>query len=261
MSKRKRWTNKLELDGDRTGMKCGGYGAMVVTNELGRGFNELLLKYRPWDWWSTWTFTRPYSAESASRCFEAFMRTLGHDTKYLYAIEANRTREGTHVHAVVGNVYSIRRDDTWARWFKRYGRCHIVPFNEHELTACGQYLSKYLAKGACWWNLSVPCQGELKLRHRPRAVSGASAVRVWSADTPRTRPEPKPEPETTVELVTTSRLRGGEHVRKLNERELQKLLWSRKGGRPCSDLLTDSNTLYDVQKVAESAGGVFKLAR
>lgn len=224
----------------RTSRKNG----FVVLDEHGDAFGKLLQEYGPWDWWSTWTFAKPYSAESAARCFEAFMKALGEDVSYLYVIEANRFREGTHVHAVVGNVSRLRRDDTWGKWFKRYGRCHVVPYDNREQDGCGQYLSKYLTKGACWWNIKAHPQGGLSLRHRPRLhrAERASTSPLQQSAVDRSMADGADAVLCrSVRLLTTSKLSGKSHAKEMDESEWKKALWFRKGGRPVAGSLKGSD--------------------
>jgi len=126
--------------------------------DVAAGFTKLLYLLPARDWWSTWTFDREYSAMSASKAWVRFMSLVNPEACYLYVVEANRWREGTHVHAVVGNVRNLRRKDIWQRWFKRYGRCHIVPFKQGQTGWCGRYVAKYMCKGLCWWDISIPGQ-------------------------------------------------------------------------------------------------------
>lgn len=129
-------------------------------------FADLLRRYEPWDWWTTWTFRESYSAYSASKCFEAFMRGIESHAKYLYVVEANRYREGTHVHAVIGGINHLTYNQVADAWRLQYGRCHVVKYQGDQGVQLGQYLAKYMTKSACWWDLRIPGQLTLGLKAR-----------------------------------------------------------------------------------------------
>lgn len=145
--------------------------SMSVFDWLSRG--------KAWDWWSTWTFEYECSGWSAERAWKRFAdEYLGHGVSYLYVIEANRTRAGTHVHAVVGNVSHLYRRIVWQAWFQRYGRCHIVPYDKGKGFECAEYLGKYMTKSrGDLWNVRIPAQGSLGVRFRP-ASPQVGAARV-----------------------------------------------------------------------------------
>lgn len=116
--------------------------------------------YQPWDWWATFTFEGEFREYSARKAFLRFIHSF-ENVKYFYAIESNRFRDGTHVHACVGNVYDVSRRETWRKWFERYGRCHIEPYNPGK--NCGEYMTKYmLKKSAFAWDIFIPAQLQLK---------------------------------------------------------------------------------------------------
>jgi len=126
----------------------------ISKDELRFGVLQMIMQYDPWDWWSTWTFANEYSVESARKAFEKFMRKELPDAKCFCAIEANRFRQGTHVHACVGNVFTVSRKATWSKWFEKYGECRIVPYDEQK--DCSEYMTKYMTKKLLWWNIIIP---------------------------------------------------------------------------------------------------------
>ena len=113
-----------------------------------------------WDWWATMTFRprteaevargwtkvgEPY-ADSAWRAWMKelrFTRGIGEPT-WVRGREYDHWRGVPHFHALISGVKDLRRDDSWAWWFKNYGINRILPYDRK--LGAGYYLCKYVVK-------------------------------------------------------------------------------------------------------------------
>jgi hypothetical protein len=107
----------------------------------------------PWEVMATFTFRWEASLFSAQRCFEKWMRRKHPRLSCYYAIEANPSRDGYHVHSLWADCKSTFRKEAWADWFKRYGRAQIEPVRSARDVS--DYASKYLTKDDSWWDCKL----------------------------------------------------------------------------------------------------------
>jgi hypothetical protein len=107
----------------------------------------------PWDVILHLTFAWQSSLDSARRCFEKFMSKRYPRVSYFYALEANPSRDGFHVHALWADAAGVFRKEVWAAWFKSYGRARIEPVRSVDDVAA--YCSKYVTKAGAWWNVKL----------------------------------------------------------------------------------------------------------
>jgi hypothetical protein len=112
----------------------------------------------PWSVIAHQTFRWEASLDSTKRCYEKFMRKEMPDVTYFYAIEANPSRDGHHVHALWADCEGIRRKHIWESWHDRYGRARIEPCRSPEDVA--GYCAKYVCKERAWWNYRL-CSPDL----------------------------------------------------------------------------------------------------
>ena len=108
---------------------------------------------KPWEVLAHMTFVWECSMDSAMKCFEKFMRRELPTCSYFYALEANPSRRGYHVHALFSDTMGVKRQAVWAKWFEKYGRNRIEPIRSKSDVA--SYCSKYVTKEGAWWNVKI----------------------------------------------------------------------------------------------------------
>ncbi len=106
-----------------------------------------------WDWIGHFTFRFEASIWSTQKRFPEFMRDLVPDLNWFFAVEQNPSRDGHHVHALIGNVRELRRKAVWRQWFERYGRNRIEPIRS--FADVSRYCAKYVCKERAWWDVRV----------------------------------------------------------------------------------------------------------
>jgi len=135
----------------------------IVGDDLKSAFGELIDEHGPWDWWTTFTWRDrddkkgngygAVSTWSACKMFRRFMQLDEADSDFVFVVEANPSRMGNHVHAVVGGVSGLRREDVWRSWFLKHGRCRIEPYDMDK--GSKYYLGKYISKRIHDWGVKI----------------------------------------------------------------------------------------------------------
>jgi len=122
-----------------------------------------------WEIMATGTFRWSASCDSATRCFERFMRRKYPSMSYYYAVECHPGGHGYHVHSLWADCRDVYRKEGWADWCKRYGWSQVERVRKKEDAA--SYASKYLCKPSGWWNVRLQW-------HRIRKVRGDESFRL-----------------------------------------------------------------------------------
>jgi hypothetical protein len=104
---------------------------------------------------------RGVSLPVAGRAYERFMARCLPGVGYFYAVEANPSRDGHHVHSTWDSS-DAPRTATFREWLSRYGRNRIEPVRSFEDVV--SYCSKYVTKEGAWWNYVLTPQGMMKAR-------------------------------------------------------------------------------------------------
>ena len=110
-----------------------------------------------WTGWGTFTFgprfgdTGP-SGDRAMFHWRRWIERLPAGARPGYFVCVERGRGGrTHLHALVRSSRGVTRKSLWRSWFKRFGRCSILPYDV-ELGA-SHYVTKYLVKAPDLWDV------------------------------------------------------------------------------------------------------------
>jgi len=127
-------------------------------------FAEWLDNYR-WDWWATLTFrfvvkdtikTKQYYRNWIQKDVQPF---VSEKIGYFLAVERFGDGINTHIHSVIRvgketNGENIYIYPFWRKWFERYGRARIEVYDERK--GGNYYLSKYISKEICDWDIESP---------------------------------------------------------------------------------------------------------
>lgn len=140
---------------------------------------ESLVAPDGWEVMSTFTFRWEASVESARRCFTRWIRKRLPGVSWYYAIEANPSREGCHVHSLWADASGFRRKALWQEALKRWGFARIEPVRSKRDSS--DYASKYLTKTDGWFDVYLQWHRMQKLHHAdfklrseaPRAAGSA----------------------------------------------------------------------------------------
>lgn len=136
----------------------------------------------PWEVISHLTFRWEASLDSARRGYERFMKRSQPHLSYFYAIEANPSRDGYHIHALWADCKTMYRKEAWATWFERFGRARIEPVKDQRDVA--NYCAKYVTKARAWWNVKLQWHRVQALRGEPfaleRVTQSCQSVKVIS---------------------------------------------------------------------------------
>lgn len=114
---------------------------------------ESLVAPDGWEVMSTFTFRWQASAASAQRCFTRWIRKRLPGVSYFYAIEANPSRDGNHVHSLWADASGVNRRVVWSEVFERWGRARIEPVRSKRDSS--DYASKYLCKPNAWYDVHL----------------------------------------------------------------------------------------------------------
>ena len=128
---------------------------------------EKLLIYS-WRFYFTGTFGHGMETKNiftVKRRFYKFLNQVRKEcgtnsTNFFFAIEPHRTGF-YHIHVLLGNMVGVCKFCLWLKWFREYGRCHVSDYDP-ELGA-GYYLTKYVTKGFCDWELWLKKKGRAEL--------------------------------------------------------------------------------------------------
>jgi hypothetical protein len=120
----------------------------VQVLEMAQWVNSLA----PWSVFATHTFSYEASLWSARRVYERFMLKALPKVSYFYAIEANPSRDGHHVHAMWDSL-GAPRTATHREWLKRYGRNRIEPVRDFADVV--GYCAKYVVRENAWWDFHL----------------------------------------------------------------------------------------------------------
>lgn len=128
------------------------------TKELKQAWGEWLSGLAVWHWYATLTFRDPSPGETsrgynkrgigyAKRAWVLFIQSLPVIFSQIYWVrmfEYQHWRGVPHIHALIGGVQDLRRDEAWKWWFDRYGIARILPYDPG--LGAGYYLCKYVTK-------------------------------------------------------------------------------------------------------------------
>lgn len=95
-----------------------------------------------WDYFATFTFSRPRSEEKALRAIKNFCRK-NMFWRAVFFSEHFRLTPGVHLHGLIKVQYPIQAEELWNQWFARYGVNRILPYKGAD--AC-KYITKYVTK-------------------------------------------------------------------------------------------------------------------
>jgi hypothetical protein len=124
-----------------------------------------------WNWIGHFTFRFEASIWSTQKRFPEFISAVAPDLSCFYAVEQNPSRDGHHVHALIGNTRELRRKAIWRAWFERYGRNRIEPIRSADDVA--GYCAKYVCKRRAWWDVAIDRATREKLNSvDPGAIGG-----------------------------------------------------------------------------------------
>ena len=129
----------------------------IKRQELKQAWGKWLSGLADWDWYATLTFRDPsdpdrpgwtkpgwaYAKGAWGRFVQSLPIPLG-EPIWVRMFELQRWRGVPHIHALIGGVKDLRRDEAWAWWFKRYGLARILPYDPS--LGAGYYLCKYVVK-------------------------------------------------------------------------------------------------------------------
>jgi hypothetical protein len=128
---------------------------------------QMLMKY-DWSFYLTGTFRDGKEKKNFFTVKRRFYRFLNqvrkecgaNSTNFFFAIEPHRTGL-YHIHVLLGNMVGVCKFCLWLKWFNEYGRCSISDYDP-ELGA-GYYLTKYVTKGFCDWEMWLKKKGHAEL--------------------------------------------------------------------------------------------------
>ena len=111
----------------------------------------------PWKEFFTGTFAGEFSERSACSAFERFMRKHAPDVSYFYVSEANPSREGHHIHALLCDTIGLSYANLGKKWFKTYGinKLERIRSVDDVGSYCAKHAGKYLTKGNGWYNINL----------------------------------------------------------------------------------------------------------
>jgi hypothetical protein len=142
--------------------------------DLKQVFAEWIDKYE-WNWWATLTFR--FEVQDTIKAKSYFKKWVYEDIQpyipekigYFMAVERFRHGFYTHIHSVIRvgketqynmffgeNIYIY---PFWKKWFERYGRARIEIYDEKK--GGNYYLSKYITKEICDWDIENPKRKEV----------------------------------------------------------------------------------------------------
>jgi len=107
----------------------------------------------PWEVFATGTFRYEAGMWSANKAWKKVLNGQLARCSCFYALERNPSRDGYHIHALLGDCTAIFFKDVWAQWFQRYGRFHSEPVRHYGDVS--RYCSKYVCKRSAWWDVRL----------------------------------------------------------------------------------------------------------
>jgi len=128
-----------------------------------------------WEVMSTFTFRWEASVDSARRCFTRWIRKRLPGVSWYYAIEANPSREGCHVHSLWADASAFHRKSLWQEARKKWGYARIEPVRSKRDSS--SYASKYLSKTDGWYDVHLQWHRLQKLHEAGFELSGEGSER------------------------------------------------------------------------------------
>jgi hypothetical protein len=125
-----------------------------MTRQLVAGWGQFLSGF-PWDWFLTLTFKDEVGSFRAHRLFGFFVRDIEKASGipiFWFRADEIGFHGRFHIHALIGNVASLRRLTWMDRWNKLAGIARILPFDSKRGAA--YYCAKYVTKQSGDWELS-----------------------------------------------------------------------------------------------------------
>ena len=124
---------------------------------------EMINRYQ-WRFYITGTFRQekqtmcPYTVRRRFYRFLNQLRKLSgsNSTNFFIAIEPHKTGF-YHIHILLGTMVHVCKFCVWLMWFMDYGRCTVSDYDE--TLGAGYYLTKYVTKGFCDWDIWLKKKG------------------------------------------------------------------------------------------------------
>jgi len=106
------------------------------------------------------------TTEKARKCFDRYVKNIGGKSKgrnidYFMAVEWNKAKEFTHVHAMLNGVKDHDLRQLWEKWFNPYGRATVERYEKGK--GANHYLTKYCLKELCDWDIRIKTERQLKM--------------------------------------------------------------------------------------------------
>lgn len=98
--------------------------------------------------------------------FVAFIQALSslygvENVNYFFCVERFKDGQFTHIHAIIWVSKELPYNDVSGLWRSMYGRCKIEAYQKDK--GANYYLTKYLVKELCDWDIKIKKEREEKL--------------------------------------------------------------------------------------------------